>query len=59
MDQKDRKIVDNAIQKFGDDFWNDEVESLYSRSVPNREGIVNDIIRMLEQAGYKFVVKPL
>ena len=59
MDQKSRKIVDDAVQKFGDDFWNSYAESLYSRGVPNREGIIADLIRMLEQAGYKFVVKPL
>jgi len=59
MDQNDRKIVNDAIQKFGDDFWNDSAESLHSRSVPNREGITADLIRMLEQAGYKLVVKPL
>ena len=57
MDQKDRKIVDDAILEFGDDFWNDEIESDYL--VCNREGIINDLIEMLKQAGYEFVVKPL
>jgi hypothetical protein len=64
MDQKDRKIVDDAILKYGDDFWNDSAESLYSicyRTDTNRECIVNDLIEMLKQAGYEFVlvVKPL
>lgn len=57
MDQKGRKIVDDAILKFGDDFWNDEAEGDYT--VCNREGLVNDLIEMLKQAGYEFVVKPL
>jgi len=57
MDQKGRKIVDDAIQKFGDDFWNDSAESDYTTT--NREGLIEDLIEMLKQAGYKFVVKPL
>jgi len=58
MDQKDRKIVDDAILEFGDDFWNDYAESTYTVDT-NREGIIADLIKMLEQAGYKFVVEPL
>ena len=59
MDQKSRKIVNDAIQKFGDDFWNSYAESLYSRGVPNREGLIDELIRMLKQANYELVVKPL
>lgn len=57
MDKKDRKIVDDAIQKYGDDFWNNYAESIYTKT--NREGIVDELIGLLEQAGYKFVVKPI
>lgn len=59
MDQKSRKIVDDAIRKFGeDDFWNNFSETLYADTT-NREGIINELIEILKQAGYKFVVKPL
>ncbi len=57
MNQKDKKIVDDAILKFGDDFWNDEVES--DCECTNREGLVDELIEMLKQAGYELVVKPL
>lgn len=57
MDQKDRKIVDDAIQEFGDDFWN--AENNYTFSSSNREGLVNELIEMLKQAGHELVVKPL
>lgn len=59
MIPKDRKIVDDAILKFGDDFWNDEAESYYKDSSTNKEGLVNELVEMLKQAGYELVVKPL
>ena len=58
MDQKDRKIVDDAIREYGDDFWNDDDEGTYT-GITSREGIINELIEMLKQAGYEFVVKPL
>ena len=57
MDPKDRKVVDDAIREYGDDFWNDEPN--FGAPYINREGLIEDLIKMLEHAGYKLVVKPL
>lgn len=57
MDQKGRKIVDDAILKFGDDFWNDEPN--FGAPYINRVGLIDDLIEMLKQAGYELAVKPL
>ena len=57
MDLKDRKVVDDAIREYGDDFWNDEPN--FGAPYINREGLIEDLIAMLKQAGYKLVVKPL
>jgi len=60
QDKNTQKIIDEAIQEYGDDFWNDEDHDvdLNPDGTPptNRAWIIDEIFDLVAQYGYRIIV---
>lgn len=51
MTQEDLKIVDDAIQQYGDDFWNDDETG--NEYTANRGWVIEELVDILKKSGHR------
>ena len=49
MTTADRKLIDEAIIKYGNGWWNKPIDDGGGGSTTNREGIILDLLNILEK----------
>jgi len=49
MTTADHKLIDESIERHGDDFWNDPNDDDEEGPNPNRDWIVLELLRILEK----------